>query len=165
MRILGIDPGSVITGYGLIEQQDKKSFYITSGCIRVGKKNFAERLSVIFEDLSLLIAEYRPTVVAIEQVFVHKNVSSALKLGQARGAAIVAVARQGLVVAEYAPRQIKKAVVGYGGAEKIQIQQMIQILLGLNGLPQADAADALAVAVCHAHQIQWERADHKGMIV
>ncbi|MEY3182027.1 MAG: hypothetical protein RLZ35_12 [Pseudomonadota bacterium] len=156
MRILGIDPGSVVTGYGLIEQQRRQSIYVTSGCIRVGKKAFAERLSVIFEDLSALIKAYEPTIVAIERVFVHKNVASALKLGQARGAAIVAAAQQGLLVAEYAPREIKKAVVGYGGAEKSQIQQMIQMLLGLSGLPQADAADALAVAVCHAHQQQWK---------
>lgn len=157
MRILGIDPGSLVTGYGLIDQQGRQSCYVTSGCIRVGKKVFSARLNVIFEDLSLLIEQYQPTVVAIEQVFVHKNVASALKLGQARGAAIVAAARQGLLVVEYAPRQIKKAVVGYGGAEKSQIQQMIQMLLGLSGLPQADAADALAVAVCHAHQKQWEK--------
>jgi crossover junction endodeoxyribonuclease RuvC len=164
VRILGIDPGSVITGYGLIDQTGRQSSYVTSGCIRVGNKNFAARLSIIFEDLSSLIEKYQPTVVAIEQVFVHKNVASALKLGQARGAAIVAAAHQGLLVAEYAPRQIKKAVVGYGGAEKSQIQQMIQMLLGLSGLPQADAADALAVAVCHAQQRQWERNHNEGII-
>ena len=120
MRILGIDPGSVVTGYGVIDLQGRQTSYVTSGCIRVGKKSFPERLHVIFEDLSALITEYQPTIVAIEQVFVHKNVASALKLGQARGVAIVAAARQGLLVAEYAPRLIKKAVVGYGGGGKNQ---------------------------------------------
>jgi crossover junction endodeoxyribonuclease RuvC len=161
MRILGVDPGSVITGYGLIDQRDRQSYYVTSGCIRVGKKSFAERLSVIFEDLSVLIEKYQPTLLAIEQVFVHKNVASALKLGQARGVAIVAAARQGLPLAEYSPRQIKKAIVGYGAAEKNQVQQMVQMLLGLSGLPQADAADALAVALCHAYQVQWDKESTK----
>jgi crossover junction endodeoxyribonuclease RuvC len=155
VRILGIDPGSVLTGYGIIELHHRQSIYVTSGCIRVGKKSWVERLGIIFEDLSMLIETHQPSVAAIEQVFVHKNVASALKLGQARGAALVAAARQGLAVAEYAPRQIKKAISGYGGAEKNQIQHMVQMLLGLSGLPQSDAADALAVALCHAHQEQY----------
>lgn len=152
MRILGIDPGSQITGYGIIDQRAQRSSYVASGCIRTGKKTWGERLRVIFEGLTGVIECYQPTVVAIEQVFVHKNVASALKLGQARGVAIVAAAMQGLMVSEYAPRQIKKAVVGYGAAEKKQIQQMMQLLLQLSGLPQVDAADALAVAVCHGMQ-------------
>ena len=156
MRILGIDPGSIITGYGIIDTDEKNNIYVTSGCIRVGKKSWPERLSVIFEDLSELVDQFKPEVVAIEQVFVHKNVSSALKLGQARGVAIVAAARQGLPLAEYAPRQIKKAIVGYGGAEKPQIQYMIQLLLGLSGVPQRDAADALAIAICHARSQRFE---------
>lgn len=108
----------------------------------------------IFEALTQIVKEYSPTAVAIEKIFVHKNVASALKLGQARGTAIVAVAVQGLKVAEYTARQVKKAVVGYGAADKNQIQYMMQLLLKLNGLPQADAADALAVALCHAQSLR-----------
>jgi len=107
------------------------------------------RLNHIFEGLSKIIKEYAPIVVAIERIFVHKNVSSALKLGQARGVAMLVVAKHGIPIAEYTPRQIKKAVVGYGGADKVQIQKMMRVLLSLSGLPAKDAADALAVALCH----------------
>lgn len=151
---MGIDPGSQITGFGIIESTRGRQHYITSGCIRLSKHPFQQRLQHIFEGLSAIIAEYAPAVVAIEKIFVHKNVASALKLGQARGVAMVTAALRGLIIAEYTPRQIKKAVVGYGAADKTQIQNMIQMLLKLNGLPQADAADALAVAVCHG---QWMR--------
>lgn len=127
---------------------------MTSGCIRIGKFPWEQRLHQIFEALSKIILEFSPNTVAIEKIFVHKNVASALKLGQARGAAIVAVALKALPIAEYTPRQIKKAVVGYGAADKKQIQHMMQVLLKLNGLPQTDAADALAVALCHAQSIR-----------
>jgi crossover junction endodeoxyribonuclease RuvC len=111
-------------------------------------------LQHIFEGLSTVILEFKPTAVAIEKIFVHKNVASALKLGQARGAAIVAAALSELEVAEYTARQVKKSVVGYGAADKNQIQQMIKILLKLDGVPQKDAADALAVALCHGQQMR-----------
>jgi len=113
-------------------------------------------LQRIFDGLSEVITVFAPTAVAIEKIFVHKNVSSALKLGQARGAAIVAVAKHGLAISEYTPRQIKKTVVGFGGADKVQIQHMMQTLLSLSGLPQPDAADALAVAFCHGENIRGQ---------
>lgn len=115
----------------------------------MAKATWPERLVLIDEGLSQVLLQYRPTLVAIEKIFVHKNVCSALKLGHARGVAMVVVAKAGLPIAEYTPRQIKKAVVGYGAAEKAQVQQMMRLLLGLSGLPQSDAADALAVAMCH----------------
>lgn len=123
--------------------------YLTSGCIRIGKFEWPKRLQHIFEDLKEIILEYRPEVVALEKIFVHKNVSSALKLGHVRGVVMVAAALHELNVAEYTPRQVKKTVVGTGAADKVQVQHMMQVLLKLNGLPQTDAADALAVAICH----------------
>lgn len=149
--ILGIDPGSRITGFGVINAIGQKTEYLASGCIRVGDGLLADRLNRIFENVSELIEQYSPQEFAIEQVFMGKNADSALKLGQARGAAIVAAAQHQLDVAEYAPRSIKQAVVGKGGATKEQVQHMVQHLLKLPGLPQADAADALAIALCHAH--------------
>ena len=152
--ILGVDPGSRITGYGIIRVEGRTIEYIDSGCIRVGEKPMAERLQTIFQSLALLIGEYRPEEFAIEQVFMARNPDSALKLGQARGAAIVAATQATLPVAEYSARQIKQAVVGKGSAEKTQVQHMVRHLLDLPGTPQADAADALAVALCHAHSEQ-----------
>lgn len=154
IRILGIDPGSQITGFGIIEQSRGNQQYITSGCIRLGKDAWHERLRHIFEGLSKIILEFSPTLVAIEKIFVHKNVASALKLGQARGVAIVAATLTGLSIAEYTPRQVKKMVVGNGAAEKHQVQHMMQVLLKLDGLPQSDAADALAVAMCHGQMLR-----------
>ena len=155
-RILGIDPGSRITGYGVIEQQRgvKQSDYLclASGCIRIDStRSLAERLGAIFGTVAELIDDYRPDEMAIEQVFVHHNADAALKLGQARGAAICAGAQAKLPVSEYAPRAIKQAVVGKGGAAKEQVQHMVQVLLKLDETPSADAADALAVALCHSH--------------
>lgn len=152
--ILGVDPGSRITGYGIIRAEGRQLEYIDSGCIRVGEKPVAERLQVIFQSLATLISEYRPQEFAIEQVFMARNPDSALKLGQARGAAIVSAANSGLPVHEYSARQVKQAVVGTGGADKSQVQHMVQALLSLSRTPQADAADALAVALCHAHMSQ-----------
>ena len=139
---MGIDPGSQITGFGIIEQVRGRQYYITSGCIRLHKHPINQRLQHIFEGLSAVISDFSPTVVAIEKIFVHKNVASALKLGQARGVAMVSALLNGLSIAEYTARQVKKTVVGYGGADKKQVQHMMQLLLKLNGLPQADAADA-----------------------
>jgi crossover junction endodeoxyribonuclease RuvC len=128
--------------------------YVGSGVIRIGKFLWPERLQKIFEGLSQIIAQYSPQIMVVERIFVNKNVSSALKLGQVRGVAMVVCALQNLSFAEYTPRQIKKAVVGYGAAEKKQIQMMMQALLKLNGLPQSDAADALAVAMCHGQMMR-----------
>lgn len=151
--ILGIDPGSRVTGYGVIRVQALKNSleYVASGCIKVAEEETPQKLHQIFQGLSLVVEKYQPTEVAIEQIFMHHNVSSALKLGQARGAAIVAAAHYYLPIAEYTARQVKQAVASYGAAEKKQVQQMVKALLSLSKAPQADAADALAVAICHAH--------------
>ncbi len=153
-RILGIDPGSRITGFGLIELDGKKLSYVESGCIRAGDGDFAGRLKTIFDGVSDIVEIYGPTEVAIEKVFMHRNPDSALKLGQARGAAICAVMNRGLALSEYTPSEIKKATVGKGNASKDQVQHMVQALLKLPGMPQEDAADALAVALCHNHTSQ-----------
>jgi len=149
--ILGIDPGSCITGYGVIQVESKKIAYIASGCIRMTETEPAQRLQQIFTGIREVLSEFKPTEAAIEQVFMHRNVQSALKLGQARGVAMVAASLVGLPVAEYSAKQIKQAVVGYGAASKQQIQSMVCQLLRLSKSPQADAADALAVAICHAN--------------
>ncbi len=148
--ILGIDPGSRLTGYGIIEAHGQKVSYIASGCIRIDtKKDLAYRLKQIMQCVTQLIEEFKPDEFAIEQVFLGKNVDSALKLGQARGAAIVAAAMLDLPVSEYAARSVKQAVTGTGAADKEQVQKMVQLLLKLLGKPQEDAADALAIAICH----------------
>ena len=151
MRVLGIDPGSRRTGFGIIKMSGNKSNYITSGIIKITAKELPERLHTIYQQVSHVVSEFKPDVLAIEQVFVHKNANSALKLGHARGAAICAALNQEVPVFEYAARQIKQAVVGYGAADKQQVQRMITMLLSLTGLPSEDAADALAVALCHSH--------------
>jgi crossover junction endodeoxyribonuclease RuvC len=150
-RIIGIDPGSRVTGYGIIDQQGQRIRYVASGCIRVEGESIAERLGVIFEGVSRIIGEYNPEEMAVEQVFMNKNADSALKLGQARGAAICAGVTRAIPVAEFAARAIKLAVVGKGGAAKEQVQHMICVLLSLEQRPPSDAADALAVAICHGH--------------
>ena len=150
-RILGIDPGSRFTGYGIIELNAGRSIWLNSGCIRVQGDSLAEKLCIISEGLNSLLDEFQPDEMAIEKVFVSKNVDSALKLGQARGAAISTVALRKIPVSEYTPTQIKKAVVGKGNAAKTQVQHMVVNLLGLSRAPQEDAADALAIALCHAH--------------
>lgn len=150
-RILGIDPGSRATGFGLIDGDGAGAAYLASGVIRTSG-DFAPRLRTIFLELQQLITAHAPDAVAIEQVFVQRNVASALKLGQARGAAICAAAVLDLPVAEYAPRTIKQALTGSGAAAKDQVQQMVRHLLALRGALQEDASDALAVALCHAQQ-------------
>lgn len=147
--ILGIDPGSRTTGFGIVNMIGQTATYVTSGCIRCGEGATAERLNIIFQGVNQLIETWAPQQFAIERAFMGKNADSALKLGQARGVAMVVAAQHGLDVSEYAPRAIKLAVTGAGGAEKEQVQHMIQVLLKLPGYPQADAADALAVALCH----------------
>lgn len=146
--IIGVDPGSRYTGYGIIRWLNNKSEYLTSGFLQLTKYPVNERLQKIFSGLSEIVEQYRPNAAAVEQVFMHQNPNSALKLGQARGAAIVAL---GLPVAEYSARQVKQSVVGYGAADKIQVQHMIQRLLNIRVPLQADEADGLAIALCHAH--------------
>jgi crossover junction endodeoxyribonuclease RuvC len=152
--ILGIDPGSRITGYGVIRVLANKAEYVASGCIRVQDDILAQRLDNVFTGVSEIIRQFQPSEFAIEQVFMAKNPDSALKLGQARGAAIVAATQASLPVFEYSARQIKQSVVGKGSADKTQVQHMVTHLLKLNKTPQADAADALAVALCHLHTEQ-----------
>lgn len=154
MRIIGIDPGSRITGFGIIEVHKNQHKYITSGCIKLKSSCPHENLNQIYSGISQIIAEHKPDEGAIEQIFMHNNPGSAIKLGQARGVAIVAMTQKGLVVSDYSARQIKQSVVGYGAAKKEQIQIMVCKLLNLSGMPQADAADALAVAICHANSRQ-----------
>ncbi|MEJ2609701.1 MAG: crossover junction endodeoxyribonuclease RuvC [Candidatus Thiodiazotropha sp.] len=151
MRIIGIDPGSRITGFGLIESDGMRSIHLDHGVLRLAGEELPPRLGQIFTGITAVINEHHPDVMAIEEVFVSKNPSSALKLGQARGAAICAAVHLGLPVAEYSPRGIKQAIVGTGRAEKTQVQHMVRMLLNLKQKLQADAADALAVALCHAH--------------
>lgn len=150
-RILGIDPGSRITGYGVIESDGSRSVHIASGCIRLEQTELPERLGEIYRAVSQVIADYAPTEMAVEEVFVSKNPSSALKLGHARGAAVCAGVMAGLPIAEYTPRRIKQTVVGTGAADKEQVQHMIKLILQLEGKLAADQADALAVAISHAH--------------
>lgn len=151
LRILGVDPGSRITGYGVIEVQGSRSRCVAQGVIKLPEKPLEQRLLMLLTRLRELIGEYRPHEVAMEQVFVRRNVASALVLGQARGAALCAVAEGELPLHEYAPASIKLAVAGSGRAEKSQIQRMVKVLLNLPAVPAEDAADALACALCHAH--------------
>ncbi|MBS0287759.1 MAG: crossover junction endodeoxyribonuclease RuvC [Proteobacteria bacterium] len=153
-RILGIDPGSRVTGFGIIEHTTRgQLFCLTGGCVRLTAEDMPSRLAHLFAHLQDIVKHFKPTELAIERVFVQKNAQSALKLGQARGVAIAAVMSTQIPVFEYAPREIKLAIVGKGSAEKPQIQHMVQILLSLTTKPQADAADALAVALCHHHRM------------
>ena len=154
IRILGIDPGSRITGYGVIELVGQQAICIANGCLRVGDGELAHRLKGIFTGLQEIIEKHRPEEMAIESVFVQRNVDSALKLGQARGVAISAVALNSISVDEYTPKQIKKAVVGKGNASKDQVQHMVKAILSLGKAPAEDAADALAVALCHGYHRQ-----------
>jgi crossover junction endodeoxyribonuclease RuvC len=152
--ILGIDPGSRKTGFGIINVIGSKTEYVTSGVIRIPDGELPERLKIIFNSLTQIINQYCPQEMAIEQVFMAKNAASALKLGQARGAAIVAAVAQNIPVSEYEARKVKQSVVGNGAADKLQVQQMVKTLLHLAAAPQEDAADALAVALCHANSQQ-----------
>lgn len=152
VRILGIDPGSVTTGYGIVDSDGRSSRHVAHGCIAAGDGSLPERLGVIYRDLAAVIAEHGPAEMGVEQVFVARNATAALKLGQARGAAICAGVEAGLAVAEYPARLVKQSIVGTGGAAKEQIQHMVVVLLGLGDTAvPADAADALAVALTHAH--------------
>lgn len=152
MRILGIDPGSRITGYGLVEKIGNRLRHMDNGAIITDSKApMPERLQVIYRQLNRIIDEYAPQAVAVERIFVAKNALSALKLGHARGVAMLAGVNAGLPVAEYSAVEVKNAVVGYGRAAKTQVQHMVRVLLALPEIAQEDASDALAVAICHAH--------------
>ena len=150
-RVIGIDPGSRLTGYGVIEVGARGLTYLASGCIRTGRGPFAERLAEIYRGVNELIGEHGPEVMAIEEVFLARNPDSALKLGQARGVAIAAGVAHGLPVHEYAARKVKLGVVGTGRASKEQVQHMVRVLLSIDGTLLMDASDALGVALCHAH--------------
>ena len=156
-RVIGIDPGSRLTGYGVIEIGTGGLTYLASGCIRTGSGPFAERLAEIYRGVNELIGEHAPGAMAIEEVFLARNPDSALKLGQARGVAIAAGVAHGLPVHEYAARKVKLGVVGTGRATKEQVQHMVRVLLKLPGEPQADAADALAIAICHVNTLGLDR--------
>ncbi|MBU1690616.1 MAG: crossover junction endodeoxyribonuclease RuvC [Gammaproteobacteria bacterium] len=151
MRILGIDPGLRVTGFGVIDKLGQQLVYVASGCIRTPAGELPQRLKSIIDGLGEVIASYNPEQVVVEKVFVNVNPQSTLLLGQARGAAICAAILKDLPVAEYTALQVKQAVVGNGHAAKEQVQDMVRRLLKLEGDPQADAADALACAICHAH--------------
>lgn len=152
--IIGIDPGSRVTGFAILGVVQGKPQYVTSGVVTATGDDFPQRLRVIFTGLQSLIQTHAPTELAIEQVFMHDNPGAALKLGQARGAAIAATFSHDIQVYEYSARQIKQAVVGYGNADKAQVSAMVCRLLGLQGAPRADATDALACALCHFHSGQ-----------
>ena len=152
--ILGIDPGSRKTGFGIINYVSGRSEYVTSGVIRLPEGDLAGRLRIIYDSVTELVELHCPQELAIEQVFMARSAGSALKLGQARGAAIVACVTRDMAVSEYSARQIKQSVVGTGAADKTQVQHMVKVLLQLAAEPQEDAADALAAALCHAHTRQ-----------
>ena len=149
--ILGIDPGSRVTGYGVIETDGVRSRHLASGCIRTTAGDFPARLGEIFHGVREVLVEWQPQQVAVEQVFVSRNAASALKLGQARGAAISAIVTLDLQVFEYTPAAVKQGLVGNGRAEKEQVQHMVRVILGMQGKMALDESDALAVALCHAH--------------
>jgi len=151
IRVLGIDPGSVITGYGIIETDGVRSFHVAHGHIRVKGKSFPERLGHIHQSISEVLIEWQPAEAAIEQVFLSNNAMSALKLGQARGAAITALTARAIGVSEYAARAVKQVVTGSGSADKTQVQTMVKSMLQIQKTLQVDAADGLAIALCHAH--------------
>lgn len=164
MRVLGIDPGSRITGFGMVEvAPDGSVTYVGSGCVRTNGDSQSQRLKTIYDGISEVIANYQPDAIAIEKVFMARNADSALKLGQARGAAICAGINHKLEPTEYTALQIKRAVVGNGQARKQQVQHMVKALLSLSGMPQPDAADALACAICHVHYAIGRAAVARGL--
>jgi len=163
VRILGIDPGLQVTGFGVVDKNGQRLAYVASGCVKSGRGELAERLKTLLEGLAEVIAAHRPQQVVVEKVFVNINPQSTLALGQARGAAICAAVLAGLPVAEYTALQVKQAVVGNGQAGKTQVQHMVKRLLALAGDPSPDAADALACAICHAHGARLGRLSMRGL--
>ncbi|MEM7250400.1 MAG: crossover junction endodeoxyribonuclease RuvC [Pseudomonadota bacterium] len=163
-RVLGIDPGSRVTGFGVVDFAPNQVRHVASGQLKLTGETLAERLSEIFEGLSAVVAEFQPGEVAVEQVFMHRNAASALKLGHARGVAILSATRDSLPVHEYSPTEVKLATTGRGRATKEQVQHMIKVLLSLDRLPATDTADALAVAVCHSHMASTRQRVHAAMV-
>ncbi|NLY42714.1 MAG: crossover junction endodeoxyribonuclease RuvC [Clostridiaceae bacterium] len=155
MVILGIDPGIAIVGYGIIRYRGNRFTVIDYGAVTTPSAlSLPVRLNIIYDSIEKLIDQYRPDAVTVEELFFNKNAKTALAVGQGRGVAILAAARKGLNIYEYTPLQVKQSVAGYGRAEKIQVQQMVKVILGLNAIPKPDdVADALAVAICHAHSV------------
>lgn len=152
-RILGIDPGSRTTGFAVIDTDGHRSQRVASGCIRVGDQPWPDRLGIIFDRVAAIVAEHQPHEMAVEQLIFARDPTAALKIGQARGAVLCAGIKGGVTVHEYSPKSVKLAVVGTGGAEKSQVQHMVRILLALTEVPGEDEADALAIALCHAHSM------------
>lgn len=164
MRVLGIDPGSRVTGFGVVQVlRNGRLQYVSSGCIRAPVRELAGRLQAIYSGVNEIIAAYQPTIITAERVFMARNADSALKLGQARGAALCAGINAGLTVSEYSATEIKSAVVGRGRADKRQVQHMVRALLDLDRAPPPDAADALACAICHAHHAAGLTALRRGL--
>ncbi|MEA3560662.1 MAG: crossover junction endodeoxyribonuclease RuvC [Candidatus Omnitrophota bacterium] len=156
MKILGVDPGTVVTGFGLIEVDKSRMSSLTYGIIKSSRKlNFPQRLKQIYAEICGIIVENSPDVMAIENVFLGKNFKAAIKIGEVKGIIILAAANHDLAVVEYLPRRIKEAVIGYGQAGKPQVQKMIVDLLGLDQLPDENASDALAAAICHYHTLRF----------
>ena len=164
MRVLGIDPGTITSGYGIVDEEGNSIFFVDAGGITTSSKaSFPERLKKIYEGIDALIERHSPDMVAMESLFFAKNVQSALKLGHARGVALLAAVNRGLPIFEYSPSEIKQAVVGYGAADKAQVQKMVGALLKLETLPKPyDASDALAAAICHIHSGRMREAVKAG---
>jgi len=156
MRVLGIDPGTKVTGYGIVDDIKGKLFHVTHGLIEGKRKDsFPDRLKLIFDGLNIVIGEYKPDNIALEEVFYGKSVKSAIKVGEARGVAILCAAAAKIPMAEYAPTVVKRAVVGSGNAQKVQVSEMVKVILALSEVPEKyDATDALAIAICHCHRIK-----------
>lgn len=154
MRVLGIDPGTMVTGYGVVDDINGKLSHVTHGTIEGRRKDsFPDRLKLIFDGLNKVIDEYKPDSIALEEVFYGKSVKSAIKIGEARGIAILCTASANIPMAEYAPTVIKRAVVGSGNAQKVQVSEMVKVILALSEAPEKfDASDALAIAICHCHR-------------
>jgi len=163
VKILGIDPGSRTTGYGIIGCQNDRVSYIESGVIRSSRKSYPASLTEMFLEIEKIIGRYKPDAVAIEEIFFASNAQSALKLGHARGVILLAVFRSGSPLYEYSALEVKKAVTGYGRAEKTQVQKMIMKLLNIKSAPTTDASDALAVAICHAHSMSRHKLTEKNV--
>lgn len=154
VTILGIDPGSVVTGYGVVQEHSGNISYVASGCLKLKNDELSNKLQNIYKGISRIVEIYNVQEVAVEAVFIHLNANAALKLGQARGAAIVGASSGNCSIFEYTAKQVKQSVVGYGGAQKLQIQHMVMQMLNLSGKIQEDSADALAVAICHANNLK-----------
>jgi crossover junction endodeoxyribonuclease RuvC len=165
MIVLGVDPGSRVTGYGFVEKQMNRLTCLHAGVVAVpAEVPFYERIHRIFRSMGELMGQYRPDEMAVEDVFFAKNVKSSLKIGHARGAVLIAAAERGIRIYEYSPLEIKKAVVGYGQASKEQVRAMVQRILRLSGAPSLDASDALATAICHLNWTRWKPPERKARV-